>query len=181
MKTKTAKATTSKKPSTKKAGAKKGAGKSEETPAEVVEEVTAQAATEIPVEDEQLAGTGKAAKGRNNDKYKIAGDTQVYGKGRIIQAAVRKYVAEHPKVTYKQLKEVFPDELLARFGVFQDENGANNLASAGRQRYFMGENDGIKLGDKRVVFTCSQLTAKNIVPIIEACKKAGIKISVAAK
>ena len=179
MKTKTAKATTSKKPSPKKAGAKKGAGKSEEAPAEVVEVVTTQTETEIPVEDEQLA-TGKG-KGRNNDKYKIAGDTQVYGKGRIIQAAVRKYVADHPKVTIKQLKEVFPDELLARFGVFQDEIGANNLASAGRQRYFMGENDGIKLGDKKVVYTCSQLTAKNIVPIIEACKKAGIKISVAAK
>jgi hypothetical protein len=178
MRTKTAKTATSKKPSSKKAAAKKGAKISSEAP--VVEEVVTTATTEIPVEDEQLA-TNTKSKGRNNDKYKIAGDTQVYGKGRIIQAAVRKYVAEHPKVTYKQLKEVFPDELLARFGVFQDENGANNLASAGRQRYFMGENDGIKLGDKKVVYTCSQLTAKNIVKIIDACKKAGIKISVAAK
>ena len=177
MKTKTAKATTSKKPSSKKTAAKKGAKNSTDEP--VVEEVETPAPLETPVENEQLV-TGKG-KGRNNDKYKIAGDTQVYGKGRIVQAAVRKYVADHPKVTIKQLKEVFPDELLARFGVFQDENGANNLASAGRQRYFMGENDGIKLGDKKVVYTCSQLTARNIIPILDACKKAGIKISIAAK
>ena len=184
MKTKTAKATTSKKPSTKKAGAKKGAGKSEETPAEVVEEVTTQAATEIPVEDEQLAGTSKAGKGgkRNNDRYKISGDDQLYGKGRLIQAVVRKYVADHPKVTMKQLKEVFPDSLIARFGILQDENGANNLASAGRNRYFMGETDGIKLGgDKKVVYVTSQVTAKNIIPFLETAKKLGFKITVASK
>src|SRR5580698_2599247 len=112
-----------------KAPAKKGKAET----ASVVEQIpSAAASTEIPVEDEQLAGTVKAGKGRNNDKYRIAGDSTLYGKGRIVQAAVRKYVAERPKVTVKQLKEVFPDELLARFGVFQDENGANNLASAGR-------------------------------------------------
>ena len=176
MKKKVAKKAIASKPSTKKTGQIKGAKSSASTKGE---EVLKQEPLEIPVEDEQLA-TSKG-KSRNNDKYKIAGDTQLYGKGRVVQAAVRKYVADHPKVTYKQLKEVFPDLLLARFGVFQDENGANNLASAGRQRYFMGENDGIKLGDKRVVYACSQLTAKNLVPIIEACKKAGIKISVGTK
>jgi hypothetical protein len=179
MKKKVVKKVPASKTSTKKSATKKG-GKATAAKEVALEEVVKQEPGEIPVEGEQF-GTATKGKGRNNDKYKIAGDNTLYGKGRIVQAAVRKYVAEHPKVTHKQLKEVFPDELLARFGVFQDENGANNLASAGRQRYFMGENDGIRLGDKKIVYVCSQLTAKNIVPILDACKKAGIKISAGAK
>lgn len=175
MKKKAVKKAAASKPSTKKTGTKKGAKQSTTAKETKSEEVTSQEPAGTPVEQEQL--TAAKGKGRNNDKYKIAGDATLYGKGRIVQAAVRKYATEH-RVTFKQLKEVFPDTLLARFGVFQDENGANNLASAGRQRYFMGENDGIKLADKKVVYVCSQLTAKNIVPILDACKKAGIKISV---
>ena len=180
MKTKTAKATTSKKPSTKTAGSKKAAGKSEQTPAEVVEEVETPAPLEIPVEDEQLAINTKGPKtaGRNKDQYKL--DGQLYGKGRIVQAVVRKYVADHPKVTTKQLKEVFPDELLNRFGIFQDENTANTLSGA-RPRYFMKDEDGIKLGDKKIVYTSSQFTSSNVIPLLDVAKKLGMKIATVSK
>jgi hypothetical protein len=142
--------------------------------AEVTEEPSTE--LEIPVEDEQDAPQGKTT-GRNKDKYKL--DGELYGKGRIVQAIVRKYVAENPKVTYKQLKEVFPDELLNRFGIFQDETTANSL-SGSRPRYFMSEEkgDGIKLGDRKVVFTSSQFTATNLLPLMAVAKKLGMKIAV---
>jgi len=145
--------------------------------AEVTEEPSAE--LEIPVDDEQTASKVKSA-GRNKDQYKL--DGQLYGKGRLVQAVVRKYVAENPKVTYKQLKEVFPDELLNRFGIFQDENTANSL-SGSRPRFFMSEEkgDGIKLGDRKVVFTSSQFTADSVQPLLAVAKKLGMKITTVSK
>ena len=179
MKTKTTKATTGK-PSSKKAGAKKGAKKSTETAEVEIEEVETPAPLEIPIEDEQLATNAKGPKaaGRNKDQYKL--DGVLYGKGRIVQAVVRKYVSDHPKVTYKQLKEVFPDDLLNRFGIFQDEPTAASLSGA-RPRYFQKDGDGIKLGDRKVVFTSSQFTATNVMPLLDIAKKLNMKISVVSK
>jgi len=144
---------------------------------EVTEEVSTE--LEIPVGDEHESPKGKSA-GRNKDQYKL--DGELYGKGRIVQAVVRKYVAENPKVTYKQLKEVFPDELLNRFGIFQDENTANSL-SGSRPRYFMSEEkgDAIKLGDRKVVFTSSQFTADSVQPLLAVAKKLGMKITTVSK
>ena len=144
---------------------------------EVIEEPSTE--LEIPVEDEQEAPNGKSGT-RNKDQYKL--DGELYGKGRIVQAVVRKYVADNPKVTYKQLKEVFPDELLNRFGIFQDETTANSL-SGSRPRFFMSEEkgDGIKLGDKKIVYTSSQFTASNVIPLLAVAKKLGMKIATVSK
>ena len=143
---------------------------------EIAEELSTE--LEIPVEDEQEAPKGKSA-GRNKDQYKL--DGELYGKGRIVQAVVRKYVTDNPKVTYKQLKEVFPDELLNRFGIFQDETTARSLSGA-RDRYFLKEEDGIKLGDRKVVFTSSQFTAETVQPVLAiARKQLGMKISTVSK
>ena len=156
-----------------------GAGKETTFSVSAEAEVTEEPSTEleIPVEDEQEAPKGKSGT-RNKDQYKL--DGELYGKGRIVQAVVKKYVAEHPKVTHKQLKEVFPDELLNRFGIFQDENTANTLSGA-RPRYFMKDEDGIKLGDKKIVYTSSQFTATNVLPLLDVAKKLGIKITTVSK
>ena len=47
-----------------------------------------------------------------------------------------KYVEDHPDTTYKQLKEVFPDTLMKRFGVFANETEAKKL-SGNKPRYFL--------------------------------------------
>ena len=143
--------------------------------AEVTEEPSTE--LEVPVDEEQEAPKGINV-GRNKDQYKL--DGQLYGKGRIVQAVVRKYVTENPKVTYKQLKEVFPDELLNRFGIFQDETTARSLSGA-RDRYFLKEEDGIKLGDRKVVFTSSQFTADSVQPLLAVAKKLGMKITTVSK
>jgi hypothetical protein len=133
-----------------------------------VEETTKE--IEIPVEDEQLPPTKK---GRDNTKYTFNGNT--YAKGRLVQEVVRQYVAGNKGVTYKKLKEVFPDELLQRFGIFRTEEEARGLSSAGRDRFFMKEEDGIKLKDC-TVYTCNQFTAGNIQPLLKAAKALGFKI-----
>lgn len=153
----------------------KRAGKKNEVSETVVEPVEETIEVETAVETEQVAMQGKTTKatGRNSDKFAFNGN--VYGKGPLVREVVRQYVAEHPKITIKQLKEVFPDELLKRFGIFQEESFAKNLSGA-RDRYFFKEEHLIKLGDKKVVAVCNQFTSENIIPFLAAAKKAGFKI-----
>ncbi len=138
----------------------------------------AETGTEEPVVEEETTpaeNEPKAKKGRNNDKYSFNGNT--YGKGPLVREVVREYVAGHPKVTLKQLLEVFPTELLkpVRFGIVQEIEKARELSGA-RDRYFFKEEHQIKLGDKKTVVVCSQFTAANIVPFLAAAKKLGFKI-----
>ena len=121
----------------------------------------------------ETEGKLKAKKGRNNDKYSFNGNT--YGKGPLVREVVREYVAGHPKVTLKQLTEIFEPSLLKRFGIFAEESAARELSGA-RDRYFFKEEHQIKLGDKKVIVVCNQFTAANIVPFLAAAKKLGFKI-----
>ena len=130
-------------------------------------------AEEPVVEETEPVVTKKVKNGRNNDKYQFNGNA--YGKGPLVREVVRQYVTGHPKVTTKQLKEVFPDELLHRFGIFQEESIARSLSGA-RDRYFFKEEHQITLGDKKVVVVCNQFTAGNIIPFLATAKKAGFKI-----
>lgn len=147
-------------------------GEAKEATFSIKEEVAAPTSseTEIPVEDEQLPSKSK---GRNNDKYQFNGNA--YGKGPLVREVVRQYVAGHPKTTLKQLREVFPDELLHRFGIFQDVDKARELSGA-RDRYFFKDEHQIKLGDRKVIVVCNQLTSDNIQPFLKTAKALGFKI-----
>lgn len=109
---------------------------------------------------------------RDSSKYKFEGEE--YGKGPLVRAVVSKYVDDNPKTTYKQLKEVFPDELLKRFGIFQDEKTAKAIAPKGK-RYFEKPEQLIKLKDRSIV-VCNQFTLVNIQPFLKVAKVLGYKI-----
>jgi hypothetical protein len=47
---------------------------------------------------------------RNYDKYAVNGEGR-YGKGRMVEAVVKKYVELNPGTTVQKLKEVFPERL----------------------------------------------------------------------
>jgi hypothetical protein len=132
--------------------------------------------TEEPVVEEETEPAVIITKrGRNNDKFQFNGNA--YGKGPLVREVVRQYVAGHPKVTLKQLLEIFPTELLkpVRFGIVQEIQKARELSGA-RDRYFFKEEHQIKLGDKRIAVVCSQFTATNILPFLATAKKLGFKI-----
>lgn len=109
---------------------------------------------------------------RDSSKYKFEGEE--YGKGPLVRAVVSKYVEDNPKTTYKQLKEIFPDELLKRFGIFQDEKTAKEIAPKGK-RYFEKPEHMIKLKDRHIV-VCNQFTLANIQPFLKVAKTLGYKI-----
>ena len=68
-------------------------------------------------------------------KFKFKGEQ--YTKGGLVHAVVSEFVAKHKNIGLAKLKESFPDELIQRFGVFQEISKSKQFASVGRDRYFM--------------------------------------------
>lgn len=109
--------------------------------------------------------------GKDTSKFKFEGE--LYGKGPLVRAVVTKYVEDNAGVTYKQLKDVFPDELLKRFGIFQD---VSVLATPKMKvRYFSKEEQQIQVKGKRIV-VCNQFTSENIQPFLKVARQRGYKI-----
>lgn len=113
----------------------------------------------------------KAVTTRNNTKYSFMG--QELGKGPLCRELIR-HIAQQG-ITFKKLKEMFPDELIPRFGVFQDMEKAREISGHKYDRYFFKESDVIKLKDKNVVCT-NQLTLPLIEKIIARAKELGYEI-----
>lgn len=123
-------------------------------------------------ETEQTGVVSPKSETRDSSKYKFEGEE--YGKGPLVRAVVSKYIEDNPKTTYKQLKEVFPDELLKRFGIFQDEQTAKSIAPKGK-RYFEKPEQMIKLKDRQIM-VCNQFTLANIQPFLKVARTLGYKI-----
>ena len=117
--------------------------------------------------------SGSQQAGRDSRKFKF--NNEEYGKGPLVFAVVRQYVADNPRTTINKLREVFPDELLHRFGIFQEIREAKKL-SGDRPRFFMKDEQKIKLKDGKVVVVCNQFTAENIKPFLKAAKALGYNI-----
>ena len=117
----------------------------------------------------------KATASRDNSKYKFNGEDEL-GKGPLVRAVVAKYVEDNPDTTHKQLKEIFPDTLMKRFGVFANETEAKKL-SGNKPRYFLKPEQMIKIkGQKEPIAICNQWTAALIEPFIKVAKELGYKI-----
>lgn len=127
--------------------------------------------TESAQEKKEKLGAEKAK--RDNRKFKFAGEE--YGKGALVHAVVKQFVADHKNTTLGKLKEAFPDELLQRFGIFQEIPKAKQFSSGGRDRFFMKDEQMIKLRDKKVV-VCNQFTSENIKPFLAVARKLGYSI-----
>lgn len=133
----------------------------EKKPEEQIDEV------EVEIENPVIKSNG-----RDNSKYKF--NNQEYGKGPLVRAVVAKYVEDNSPMSFKKLKEVFPDALLKRFGIFQDIEMAKDIGGKGN-RYFTKPEQTIKLKDKSIV-VCNQFTFANIQPFLKVAKSIGYKI-----
>ena len=96
--------------------------------------------------------------GRNNNKLKFNGE--LYGKGRLVHAVIKKFIEDNPKVTLTKLSEAFPNELQPRYGMFQEVSKAKKM-SEDRDRFFLKPEDLIKVGDKKIA-VCNQFGSHNL-------------------
>ena len=108
-----------------------------------------------------------------SSKYKFNG--QEYGTGPLVSAIVEQYVKDNPDVPYAALKLIFPDTLLNRFSIFQNEATARTIAKGGN-RYFTKQEQVIKLSDASIV-VCNQLTAENIKPFLVVIGELGFEVN----
>ncbi len=107
---------------------------------------------------------------RDFTKYKFNGE--VFSKGGLVRAMVAQFCKDKkPSIT--KLKEVFPDELIPTYGVFQEVSIAKKR-SGDKQRYFLKPEQIIKLKDKNIAVT-NQLTSAYLDNFLQAAKKVGMK------
>jgi hypothetical protein len=149
------------------------------------EEITDQQVNETPtgdeenttilneVKEESQAPAVKKSFVRNNTQYIF--NEKVLGKGPLVLAVVSKYVEDNPTTTFEQLKEIFPDTLMKRFGVFATEEKAKEL-SGKVNRYFLKSEQLIKLEDAMIA-VCNQWTSALLVPFLELADKLGYTIA----
>ena len=126
------------------------------------------------VDPEKNTGNGKPQETvvtktteRDNSKFLFNGIEM--NKSQLVRSIVAHYVAQNQGITYKKLKEIFPDTLLKRFGIFQDEEKAREISGKKYDRYFFKEEHVIKLKDKRLVVS-NQITATNLLPLLDVAK-----------
>ncbi len=108
---------------------------------------------------------------RDFTKYKFGGE--VYSKGGLVHAMVAQFCKDKkPSIT--KLKEVFPDELIPTYGVFQEVSVAKKR-SGDKQRYFLKPEQVIKLRDGKSIAVTNQLTSAYLDSFMTAAKKVGMK------
>lgn len=102
----------------------------------------------------------RAPGSKDTTRYEFNGET--YGKGRLVLAIVKRYVADHPGITYAQLEAAFPRELQGSGGVVATIDAANHIyAVSGRKRHFLEPEEQIELADSKIVVS-SQWGVRNI-------------------
>jgi hypothetical protein len=146
---------------------KKGSKKGKKEKAQEVSEDDSDEKEELQQEKGQKKGA------RDLRRFRFNGEQHT--KGGLVLAVVRKYVDKHKNVSLTKLKEVFPDDLLSRFGVFQEVSKAKTFASGGRERFFLKEDQVIKVQNKKIA-VCNQWTSDNIKPFLTAARRLGFDI-----
>ena len=113
----------------------------------------------------------------SKDYSKFKFNNQTYNKGRLVNAVVRAYVDQNPKITFAELSVAFPKEIQGSFGVFDKTSRAEQIHNdSGRKRHYIKPNEVINLGDNEIISTCTQWGPLNTEAFIENAKKLGFDI-----
>lgn len=113
----------------------------------------------------------------NRDISKYIFESQRYGKGRLVLAVLKSFIAENPETTFSSLEKAFPKNLQGATGVFCTYDAAHEIyASTGRKRHFLNPDEVIQLQDIKIAVT-NQWGMGNIDWFITAARNMGIEIS----
>jgi hypothetical protein len=114
---------------------------------------------------------------RKFDKTKYLFANNIYGKNRLVLAVIRRYVEEHPGLTFASLSKAFPKELQGWSGCFDTFENAKRLAdSTGHKRHFISADETVELIDSQIAVS-SQWGIGNIGRFLGNAVKLGFKIS----
>lgn len=138
-------------------------------------------ATQAPTTTEHAAETTairtpKSSEKAEKPKSGVVVNGVNHSKSGAVLAIVKDYCEKHPGLSIEQLKAVFPDTLLRRFGIFQEVAAAKKIANGGN-RYFFKDEQQITLADGKVA-VCNQITSENIKPMLDTARTLGYEITV---
>lgn len=114
--------------------------------------------------------------GRDNTKYSIDGGINYFGKNRIVREIIIRYLEQHPKMTYRQLEQIFPDEMQGSYGVVRSLDELNEMEHDSKDlatRYLMKDEELLKTADNVRFAVCNQWGAYNIPNIFRIMEKWG--------
>ena len=120
--------------------------------------------------------SNKSSNGRDNTKYSIDGGTNYFGKNRIVREIIIRYLELHPKLTYRQLEQIFPDEMQGSYGVVRSLDELHEMEHDRKDletRYLMKEDELLKTADGVRFAVCNQWGAYNIPNIFRVMEKWG--------
>lgn len=122
------------------------------------------------------ARSKNGSNGRDNTKYSIDGGTNYFGKNRIVREIIIRYLELHPKMTYRQLEQIFPDEMQGSYGVVRSLDELHEMEHDRKDletRYLMKEDELLKTADGILFAVCNQWGAYNIPNIFRVMEKWG--------
>lgn len=108
-----------------------------------------------------------------------------YGKGRVVLSVVQYYVKQHPEITYRNLKMVFPDSLQGgQFGVIQNDatvketvlRNYSDKNSAYKKRFFSKSNEKIILPADGTTIIVSTQWGDNFDNFFKRAKELGLNV-----
>jgi hypothetical protein len=109
----------------------------------------------------------KTFTGRDNSKYRF-GEHRNLPKGRLVLVLVRAYVEKKPNVSLSQLQDTFKSkEIQPRFGVVEDLKKAKAFSKNNVDRFFLKNDDLIKLANGTKIAVCTQWTSESIAKILK--------------
>lgn len=120
--------------------------------------------------------SNKGSNGRDNTKYSIDGGMNYFGKNRIVREIIIRYLELHPKLTYRQLEQIFPNEMQGSYGVIRSLDELHEMEHDRKDletRYLMKEDELLKTADGVRFAVCNQWGAYNIPNIFRVMEKWG--------
>ena len=143
-----------------------------DTPANVIETLL----NHFEGVDTETSNTPSAqdvTKKRDTTKYSFK--NHQYGKGKLVLAVIKDFVASNPKTTFDNLVKAFPKHLQGSIGVFNELKGVQKkYENKNHKRHFV--KDIISLKDCNIV-VCTEWGVDNINDFIEQAKSNGFSIT----
>lgn len=112
---------------------------------------------------------------RKRDTTKYFFNNHQYGKGKLVLAVVKEYIASNPQMTFDILVQVFPKSLQGSIGVFDELNAVKKkYKDKSHKRHFM--KDIVNLNDCNIVI-CTEWGVDNINNFIMQAESKGYIIT----
>lgn len=123
----------------------------------------------------KIVAVNTASKDKNKrDKTKYIFEGRTLLKNHLVHEVVKKYVKDHPNITFDQLQQVFYDKLQGSFGVVRIKDA---IEPKNFVRYFMKDEETLYLTDGTKVVVSNQWGKTNIIPFIVYATSLGYEIN----